>query len=414
MERAPSVVPLEREEVLPGTLVATLVLGLVGVALGRPILALVAFSVAAVLALALLWRRFGFHGVRYRRVVDPPRAFPGETVTLRLVIENAKPLPLPWVEVVEEVPAALALPSVPLGPSPKPERKVLRTLLAVGAAERVVRRYTGRAVRRGVFRFGPAQLTTGDPFGLARARLDVEAGATLLVYPEVRQVESFGLPAERPLGDAAPLRPLLDDPLRIQGVRPYQPGDSPRQIHWRATARLGELQTRLLERTAAPALALFLDVNTFEHFWEGIRPGELEWAISLTASLAAWGIDQGFPVGLWANAPLIGGERIVRVPPSRHPRQLARVLEALAMLVPHTGHRIEALLTTEARLLPRGSTIVVVTALVTDPLRRTLLALWRQGYGIALLAVACEAGLPARRGLAVYELEADGALARSR
>ena len=82
------------------------------------------------------------------------------------------------------------------------------------------------------------------------------------------------------------------------------------------------------------------------------------------------------------------------------------------MLVPHTGYRLEALLATEARLLPGGSTIVVVTALVTDPLRRTLLALWRQGYGIALLAVACEAGLPARRGLVVYELEADGALAR--
>jgi uncharacterized protein (DUF58 family) len=411
VEGTPTVVPLEREEVLPGALVASSLLGLAGVALGRPVLALVAFSVAAVLALALLWRRFGFHAVRYRRVVDPPQVFPGETVTLSLVLENAKPLPLPWVEIVEELPAALSLPGIVLGPSPKPERMLLRTLVAVGAAERVSRRYTGQATRRGLYRFGPARLTTGDPFGLARARLEVESDTTLLVYPEIRPLDAFGLPAERPLGDAAPLRPLLEDPLRVEGVRPYQPGDPPRQIHWRATARLGALQTRLLERSATPVLALFLDVNTFEHFWEGIRPGELEWAISLTASLAAWAIDQGFPVGLWANAPLIGGERIVRVPPGRHPRQLERLLAALAMLVPHTGHRIEALLASEARLLPAGSTLVVVTALVTDPLRRTLLALWRQGYGIALLAVACAADLPARRGLAVYELEAERALA---
>ncbi|MCS7051324.1 MAG: DUF58 domain-containing protein, partial [Thermomicrobium sp.] len=255
------------------------------------------------------------------------------------------------------------------------------------------------------------RLTTGDPFGLARARLDVEPAGAFLVYPELRPVESFGLPAERPLGDAAPLRPLLDDPLRIQGVRPYQPGDSPRQIHWRASARLGELQTRLLERTATPALALFLDVNTFEHFWEGIRPGELEWAISLTASLAAWGIEQGYQVGLWVNAPLVGGERFIRILPGRHPRQLQRILEALAMLIPHTGHRIETVLGAETRLLQGGVTVVVVTALVTDTLRRTLVSLWRQGYGVALLAVDCEAGLPSRRGLVVYELEASRASA---
>ncbi|MDW8059347.1 MAG: DUF58 domain-containing protein [Thermomicrobium sp.] len=411
MDDAPVVVPLEREEFLPAGLALATVLGFLGVALDRPVLALVAFAVALVLALGLLYRRFGFARVRYWRTVAPTQVFPGETVTLELALENGKPLPLVWVETVEEVPAVLDLAGVRLEPSPKPGRKLLRTLLDVGAAERVSRRYQARPMRRGYYRLGPSRLTTGDPFGLARARLDVEPAGAFLVYPELRPVESFGLPAERPLGDAAPLRPLLDDPLRIQGVRPYQPGDSPRQIHWRASARLGELQTRLLERTATPALALFLDVNTFEHFWEGIRPGELEWAISLTASLAAWGIEQGYQVGLWVNAPLVGGERFIRILPGRHPRQLQRILEALAMLIPHTGHRIETVLGAETRLLQGGVTVVVVTALVTDTLRRTLVSLWRQGYGVALLAVDCEAGLPSRRGLVVYELEASRASA---
>ncbi len=406
MDEAPTVAPLEREEVLPSGLISALLLGLAAVAFGRPVLALVAFSVAVVLALGLLYLRFGFTRVRYWRTVVPTHAFPGEMVTLELALENAKPLPLFWVEIVEELPAALDLPGVVLGPSPKPQRKVLRTLFTAGVAERVHRRYRAQPTRRGYYRLGPARLATGDPFGLARARLNVAPGGDLIVYPELRPLESFGLPAEHPLGDATPLRPLLEDPLRIQGVRPYQPGDSPRQIHWRASARLGELQTRLLERTATPTLALFLDVNTFEYFWEGIRPGELEWAISLTASLAAWSIDQGYQVGLWANAPLVGGERFIRILPSRHPRQLQRILEALALLVPHTGYRIEMLLGSESRALVGGVTVVVVTALVTDALRQTLLSLWRQGYGATLIAVNCEAGLPSRRGLTVYELEA--------
>jgi uncharacterized protein (DUF58 family) len=409
VESAPTVVPVEREELLPAGILASVVLGGAAVALGRPILALVAFAVTMVLGLGLLWLRFGFYRVRYWRQLQPDHVFPGEPVTLSLVLENAKPLPLPWVEVVEELPAALVIEGQQLEPSPKPERKVLRTLLSVGIAERVQRRYPARARRRGFYRLGPARLTTGDPFGLARARLEIEPGGTLLVYPEIRPLESFGLPAEHPLGDATPLRPLLEDPLRIQGARPYQPGDSPRQIHWRATARLGELQTRLLERSAAPVLALFLDVNTFEHFWEGIRTGELEWAISLTASLASWGIEQGYQVGLWVNAPLVGGERFIRIRPGRHPHQLRRLLEALAMLVPHTGHRIEQLLSAEARLLSGGVTIVLVTALVTENLRRTLLALRQQGYGIALIAVGTSAGLLPRRGLAIFELEGERA-----
>lgn len=378
-------------------------------ALGRAILALLAFSLAALLALALVWRRYAFWMVRYERTVEPARVFPGETVTLNLIVENARFLPLPWVQVVEELPKALHLPQIPLSLSPKPERRELRTLLSVGPNQRLLRKYAGHATRRGAFRIGPARLMSGDPFGLARSKQTVEKPTTFLVYPPVLPLTSFGLPAEQPLREGTPLRPLLDDPLRIQGVRPYQPGDDPRHSHWRATARMGDLQMRLLERTATPTLAHFLDVNTFEHFWEGIRPGELERAIALTASLASWGLEQAYQVGLWANAPLIGGERAIRLLPSRHPRQLQQTLEPLALFVPHTGYRIEALLASEARLLSSGVTIVVVTALMTDALRHTLLSLWRQGYGIVLLAVATSAGLPTARGFIVYELETSDA-----
>jgi uncharacterized protein (DUF58 family) len=204
VESAPTVVPVEREELLPAGILASVVLGGAAVALGRPILALVAFAVTIVLGLGLLWLRFGFYRVRYWRQLQPDHVFPGEPVTLSLVLENAKPLPLPWVEVVEELPAALVIEGQQLEPSPKPERKVLRTLLSVGIAERVQRRYPARARRRGFYRLGPARLTTGDPFGLARARLEIEPGGTLLVYPEIRPLESFGLPAEHPLGDATP------------------------------------------------------------------------------------------------------------------------------------------------------------------------------------------------------------------
>ena len=157
-------------------------------------------------------------------------------------------------------------------------------------------------------------------------------------------------------------------------------------------------------------LALFLDVNTFEHFWEGLDSDLLELAISATASLAAQGIDERRQVGLYVNAPLHGGEHAVRIPPSRHPDQLRRILEALAQLIPHTGNRIENLISAESRHLPWGATIVVVTGNVTKGLEETLARLFRSGHAITLLTFGGQKlGLPSRPGLAVYAFKREHA-----
>ena len=124
-------------------------------------------------------------------------------------------------------------------------------------------------------------------------------------------------------------------------MRPYSPGDLPRRIHWRASARTGALQSKQYEPGAVPTVALFLDVNTFERFWEGLDPERLELAISATASLATHALSERRQVGLYANAPLAGGERQIRILPGRHPAQLTRILEALALLIPHTGLRLD-------------------------------------------------------------------------
>jgi uncharacterized protein (DUF58 family) len=178
-----------------------------------------------------------------------------------------------------------------------------------------------------------------------------------------------------------------------------------RRIHWRATARTGELQSKQFEPGAQPVVALFLDVNTFEPFWLGLDPERLERAISATASLAAHALEEKRLVGLYANAPLFGGERIIRIPPGRHPTQLTRILEALALLIPHTGDRVETFLGYEARRLPWGATIVVVTGYVTTALEDLLADLHRAGHAVTLVSFAERApDLPGAPGFTVYWL----------
>lgn len=390
-------------------LVGALVLVLIALAVGAPLLVLLALAVALALGVALLWRHYGLREVRYTRVFSHARAFPGDEVFLDITVENAKLLPLPWLEIEDEFPNALGYPGLTLEPAPKPKVAMFHALFSVRPFERVRRRYRVSCTARGYHRFGPVHLRTGDVFGLATRREEYAIDDYLMVYPRVLPVTGFGLPAVQPFGDERPYRRLLEDPLRFRGVRPYQPGDAPRHIHWRASARSRELQTRQFEPSAQPTLAVFLDVNTFEHFWQGIDPVRLELAVSVAASLAAHGLAERRQVGLYVNTPAYSGERFIRLLPSRHPSQLTRILEALATLIPYTGQRIEALIDGEARRLPWGATIVVVTSYVTAALEETLATLHRTGHAITLVAVASSTSLSDTPGLTIYRLGEEAA-----
>lgn len=383
-------------------------LGLVAMLARQPLLLMLAVVLALLAALARLWWHHGLSAVTYRRRFSANRAFFGEELVLELTTENAKPLPLGWLEVVDEFPSALEVVGAALEPSNKPLTRIFRAFFSIGPYERVRRRYRLRCVTRGYHRFGPATLTTGDLFGFAAREQDSPLVDYLIVYPRVVPLTALGLPARQPLGDRVSAQPLVEDPLYFTGARPYIPGDSPRRVHWRASARTGVLQTKQYERSATSVVALFLDTNTFEHPWEGIDPTVLELAITVTASLAADRLEAGWQVGLFANAPVSGADRFrfIRVAPSRHPAQLGRILEALARLIPGTGFRIEETLAREATALPWGATVVVVTANVTAGLQRMLARLARQGHRPVLVSCGEEPALDPvlRRRLTAYHV----------
>ena len=387
--------------------------------------------IAGLLALALgaipeLWYRFCFAGLVYSRQLSERRVFFGETVTLRLSVENRKPLPLPWLEVEDEFPEALTLQNGTVEATIKPRRMLLVNALSLWWYQRVTRRYQVRCAARGVFILGPLRLRSGDPFGLLTREQRLEQQDTLLVYPPVLPIERFGLPAHHPFGERRAPRRLLEDPTRVIGVRDLQPEDDLRRVHWSATARAIRLQSKVHEQTTTYTLALFVNVNTFANPMLGINQTLLELAIAATASVASWATEQGYAVGLFSNgvqafkdagedASTASADRAaeahlavrVRLPPASRPEQLPRVLETLARLIPYFGSPMEDLLTTEQVHLPVGSTIVLVSAAsaVTPALVTTLIQARARGYAVALL-LSGEAPVDAP-GLSVYRLGAE-------
>ncbi len=369
------------------------------VALGQGLLALLCLALILVAGMAGLWSRWSLLRVSYTRTLSQTRAFPDDDVELTIRITNRKVLPLASLQVLDHFPAGLQLLNAPVFARSATSAQLLNRRTSLRWYESVVWRYTLRCPTRGAYKIGPVELTSGDPFGIYTSDALLPTYDRLLVYPRLLALRELGLPAHNPLGDVrAGL--LLRDPLRVVGVRDYAPGDPLKDVHWGATARTGSLQTRIYEPTTSHVLAIFLDLDTFEYYYEGIDPVQVERMISATATLMQSGLEAGYAVGLYANGAPAEDEHLARLPPGRSPSQRGQILATLARLTAYSVTPISRLLQLTAHDLAPGSTVLLISCVNSESRRAALLRLRELGYRVAWLAMGDE--IPQVPGVRVH------------
>ncbi len=307
-----------------------------------------------------IWYRYALRHLIIHQHVSEHRVFFGETNVLSITVENQKLLPLPWLEIEDEIPSQITLLSGRASPSYKVNRAMLVNSVSLWSYQRVTRRYRIRCTARGVYTSGPAMLRSGDPFGWLVREEQRPARETLLVYPLVAPVEAFGLPPRRPFGEGISPGRLLEDPLRIAGVREYVLGDDPRRIHWKATARAGELQSKVYEPSGQYRLLLLLDINTYKESWMGLDPEIQELTIAATASLGMWALE-GSIEGVDGVSVAEASMRRVYVPLASDGGQRERILSALARLLPYFGSPMDRVIDAERFTVSGGTTVVLVS-----------------------------------------------------
>lgn len=390
-----------------------LVAGLLALAafvLQYSLLLVAALLVLAVAAVPEIWYVFGLRGLTFERAPEVSRVEFGGVVETPLVMENRSALPLPFVEMEDNFPDDVAVLGMTLDISPLAARAELIQTMGLWAYQRVRRRYYLRGGQRGAFTFGPTIIKVTDPFGVITREETLETARTLIVHPLVAPLEEFGLSPKAPFGDHASRMRLLEDPLRVSGVRQYLAGDDPRRIHWKATARTGALQSKVLDPSTQRTLMIALDVRTFKAVQMGYDPALSELAISAAASVARWAFDHGYAVGLISNGALVslasdqasadslGGETVpgaaprLRLDPSARPEWQTLILDGLARLLPYNGGSLAALLTSERRTLPPGASLVYIglDSLVDVPTLVALREIRAHGRDVTLLLTARE------------------------
>ena len=157
---------------------------------------------------------------------------------------------------------------------------------------------------RGRFTTGPLMVRTTDPFGLVSLDRQFSATSEVMVTPVV-----VPLPPMRTAGGAGSTGEARPHRIGVVGqddalVREYHQGDDVRRVHWRSTARRGELMVRREEQSWDPSASIVLDSRGTAHAGTG-RHSSLEWAISAAASVATHFLDDGFGIEIYeAEGPL--------------------------------------------------------------------------------------------------------------
>ncbi|MBK5108299.1 MAG: DUF58 domain-containing protein [Anaerolineales bacterium] len=362
---------------------------LMGVVLRVDLLVTFLVMLLIVLSLATWWKKHSLDGVTYLRKPHFRRAFPGETVPLRVEIENHKFLPLTWLRVQDPWPKAVGPDDEDiLAPTHLPTQGLLTHVFSLRWYERARRYYTLKFRKRGVYQVGPVRLESGDLFGIFEHSIEVNPPELLTVFPELVPFADLQLPADDPFGDRRSRRRLYEDQNQPIGVRDYMPEDSFRKVHWPATAHTGQLQVKVFQPTSANIMMVCLNVSTFARHWEGTNPELFEHVIKVAATLVTKGIEDGYRVGLIANGCLAHADQPFRIPPGRSPKQLASLLEALAGVTPVVTGPFENFLIRQVPRVSYGATLLIVTSVTNPELFETLLQIKKRGRRITLLSFA--------------------------
>jgi hypothetical protein len=279
-----------------GTLIVALLAFVVAYSAGRREVLVVAAAALLLVLGGLLVARIRRPRLDVVRLFNPPvvSAGTGVQVTLRIQNKGAGPSPhlvwndaIPWRESVE--PNEL----LPIGGGQSQRRLVTA-------------HYELHPPRRGLYQIGPLVVEHEDPFGMARSTIAVGLPDRLVVVPAI-----VDLPAGGPtLADGEGTANLVQ--RRVTGndddltTREYRTGDALRRVHWRASARRGELMVRQEEHRSHPDARIVLDTRLAGYpdadiddsdVWHPIYTSDaFEWTVRMLASLGVHLDTSGFQV----------------------------------------------------------------------------------------------------------------------
>ncbi len=327
---------------------------------GRALIFSIAWLVGALLLLSRLWTWQSLRGIALRRRTRSRRSQVGRVFRESFSLRTTNWLPKLWMEIQDHstLPGHRASYVVPSLLGKREYRWTAETVCSL----------------RGEFVLGPVTVISSDPFGLFQSPRRLGVTERLIVYPRVVDIRRVLLPVGYLSGGEAQRQLTHNITTNASSIRDYVPGDSMNRIHWRSSARTGELMVKEFELDPLVDIWLFNDFSAKSAYDDGsvrraspggiiiptsaqVPPATEEYAIVIAASLAKHFIDDERVVGFGAYTP-----KRHFVLPDRGNRQLALILSALAVARATSEMSLREMLSLETMQFTRGTTLMIITS----------------------------------------------------
>ena len=236
---------------------------------------------------ALLARR-NHYRLSCSRRLDPPRVPAGQATVVTARLENVSRLRTAVLLAEDATPYSLG----------SRHRFVLDEIEPGGSREMS---YQIRSGTRGKFTIGPLRVRVADTFGLVEVSRSFRTTSTLVVTPKIFPLPRAAAPSSwlgEGDGGMRTISAIGEDDV---APRAYQDGDGLRRVHWRSTARYGQLMVRREEHQWRNSASVFLDTRRSAHSGSG-PSASFEFAVSAAASIGAHLTEEGFRARLITGA----------------------------------------------------------------------------------------------------------------
>jgi uncharacterized protein (DUF58 family) len=301
--------------------------------------------IVLVVAVSFVWTRQLAKGLNLSRQRRYGWAQVGDIIEERFIMHNDSWVPVLWARLVDhsDLPGYNAGRAVGLGPRDSTYWKS-----------------EGKCTRRGVYTLGPAELSTGDPFGLFEVVLEHNYSEEFVVYPPVASLPTLLEPQGMARGSSRANVHSLELTTNASSVRPYVPGDALNRIHWPSTARRSmpeseEIFVKEFDLEPSGDIWIVLDLDEEVHAGEGEESTE-EYAVILAASLANEMLRANHAVGLMTHV-----EDTTVIPPQKGHEQLWEILRVLAGAHAEAEIDLHELLGVFETVMGRGMSVALLT-----------------------------------------------------
>lgn len=395
----------------------TIILLVLGLLLKLTLLVYAMYVLGGILLLSRFFTQAWTDKVTASRTCSLETAEIGETARIEVELKNTGRLSVPWLLVEDALPRETAILTRKRIQAEGPRLALVR--LSPDESATVIH-YDVTFLMRGYYQFGPLLLETGDVFGLHRRFRVTAEPLFVMVLPKVLPLEGYHLASRRPIGEIRVAHRLFEDPTRLAGIRPYQQGDPLNRIHWRATARTGELHSRVYENSRVAGATFLLDFH-MGSYQDSNGPASAELAVMTVAALANAVFLLGQQTGFasngrdaadrireegWTAEFLVRDDAVrqAKTPPAntrlrplvveagKGQERFQWILETLARLEHTDGMEFADMVLEVHSRIPRDATVVAVLPGVTPAIASALGGLARRGFLVTTVIVASGAG----------------------